>query len=494
MRDGYLVIQPSVPGGDAFHERMFVEAGKLHSAGDVGNNLLADIPGIDAVLDAPEVVGAFTALLGEDYVLQTHRHCHVAMEQVGIGNQRFHKDGFYEFRHMLPTDVMMFYYPQEVTPSMGPTAVLPGSQYSREKPPAEQPVGDEEPHCFVERILTLPSPGACVLMHFHLWHRATVKLGSAERARYMFKFLFRRARPFLPAPDVLGGAIVGDNPFVQGVCNDADEDSYSLACAAVWATLGGAKLRAEDALRLSSKEFNIASGDWPATVAAMTVLLPALSDPAEPDAKSESLYEAAGALQLCSLPHEGLSGRIAAMALAPILGPRGSRLLVHPWDSEWRLEVLAALPALLCVESALSWLVPLISASQCPRTQTRALMGVYASGIRCGAPLSESWRAAVGVVPLDEVLLQCTARWESWLTHVKGTSQSREMLTGRYTLAESLRCIGRFCAPELAQKALVVIGSPERVDLCDGPGWRKRFANFVERRRRCPATSPMSPF
>lgn len=494
VRDGFLVLQPSVLGGDAFHERMWEAARNLYRHGEFGNNLLSDIPELDTILDAPEVAGALEGLLGDDYVLQAHRHCHIAMEKAG--NQEFHKDGFHEFRHMSPTDVMVMYYPQEVSSSMGPTAVLPGSQYTREKPPCEQPHGVALSHGFVEQVLTSPRPGSCILMHFHLWHRATSRLATAERDRFMFKFQFRRTRAFFPVPHALSCAALDENPFLGPSCcvaTSAEPAAQRLACAAVWASLSGVQLRTEDASCLKIQELRTASGAWPALDAVQT-LLPAFARPTKTDEDVKALYEAAGALQVCSLPYGDLSSDTADEALVRIFGHRGSTLEVHPWDSEWRLEVLAALPTLLSVESVLSWLVPLISTAQCPRTQTRALMGLYASGVRCGAPLSATWRAAVASLPLEDALLQCTAYWGGWLTEVKNTPQPREWLVGRYTLAESLRCIGRFCAPAVAHKALQLIGATERADLCDGPNWRRRFTCFVERRRRCPATSRLSQF
>ena len=66
---------------------------------------------------------------------------------------------------------------------------------------------------------------------------------------------------------------------------------------------------------------------------------------------------------------------------------------------------------------------------------------------------------------------------------------------GRYTLAEALRCLGRFGAKAAAQRAISVSGADPDM-LCDSSedAWRKRFQCFVERQWFCPITSPFSPF
>mmetsp|Transcript_118476 Transcript_118476/g.335058 ORF Transcript_118476/g.335058 Transcript_118476/m.335058 type:complete len:545 (+) Transcript_118476:103-1737(+) len=492
VRDGFTVLYPTVPGGVSFHERVWESAAKLHQAGEIGNNILSDCPELDAVLDAPEVVGALTGLLGEDYVLQAHRHCHAAYERAG--NQCWHQDGFEQFRHATFTDIMVMYYPQAVTPSMGPTAVRVGSQYCRQESAANE---------HAELKLPFPHPGACVVMHFHLWHRATARIeGTQERARFMFKFQFRRSRPFLPAPAALSQAMSEGNPFV---CRNVQGSAglhgvgHRLACAAVWASLSGEKLPQEDANLLSnvrspyySAELCVATGINQVFEAFDTLTGKAAGHGAKDGASL--LFDVAGALQVCP----ALSGRLmfdgVDHALLTLLGQPGSHLHVHPKNDEWRLEVLAALPALLSVELALARLVAWITPTQCVRTQTRALMGIYESAVRCGAPNSDVWCAAVGAVPLEDTLLQCIARWEGWLTYAKTTTQPHELLYGRYTLAEALRCVGRFATPSAAQAAVQLIGVPERTELYCGPQWRTNFTSYVERRRRCPITSVRSPF
>ena len=80
----------------------------------------------------------------------------------------------------------MFYYPQDTPPELGPTGVLPGSQYHAERP-------DEIP---MRKLAG--EAGTFVIVHHNIWHQST--LNECERNRFMLKFLFRRtSEPAGPA-------------------------------------------------------------------------------------------------------------------------------------------------------------------------------------------------------------------------------------------------------------------------------------------------------
>jgi hypothetical protein len=67
---------------------------------------------------------------------------------------------------------MILYYPCGATEAMGPTGVLPGSQYFQADPNEQPTVGKTlgaslQLH---QRLLTLPpNQGTAVLVHFHTW-------------------------------------------------------------------------------------------------------------------------------------------------------------------------------------------------------------------------------------------------------------------------------------------------------------------------------------
>jgi hypothetical protein len=126
--NGYVKVQTDFP--PSFHENICQQLDTMfEETGNLGNNLLPSIPEIQEVFDHPVVHGAMQGVLGSDYVMHSHRYCHYNPE--GSDGQGFHKDtyeGDEQIRRHRCRWTMAFYYPQDVTEDMGPTAVLPGSQ------------------------------------------------------------------------------------------------------------------------------------------------------------------------------------------------------------------------------------------------------------------------------------------------------------------------------------------------------------------------------
>lgn len=87
----------------------------------------ADLPQLSDLLQAPTVVGALTSLLGPGYSMHPHRALH---NNNGNVDQFFHKDGHHVGeRDHRPRWIMGLWFPHAVTIAMGPTCVIPGSQY-----------------------------------------------------------------------------------------------------------------------------------------------------------------------------------------------------------------------------------------------------------------------------------------------------------------------------------------------------------------------------
>ncbi|MDD9975984.1 MAG: HEAT repeat domain-containing protein [Candidatus Poribacteria bacterium] len=184
MRDfiinGYVKVKTDFPPG--FHENICQQLDTMfEETGNLGNNLLPAIPEIQEVFDHPVVHGAMQGVLGSDYVMHPHRYCH--FNQQGSKGQNFHKDSYAgdeQIRRHRCRWTMAFYYPQDVTEDMGPTAVLPGSQYYETGESAhEQP----------DLALT-GEAGTVTIVHYDLWHRAMPN--QSDKKRYMLKFLFIR--------------------------------------------------------------------------------------------------------------------------------------------------------------------------------------------------------------------------------------------------------------------------------------------------------------
>ena len=88
-------------------------------------------------------------------------------------------------RYHRPRYVLLLYYPHEVTPDMGPTALVPKTQYYMDGPSDE-----------VEGLALTCATGTVVITHYELWHRATAN--RSTRTRYMLKFLFARTQEGTP--------------------------------------------------------------------------------------------------------------------------------------------------------------------------------------------------------------------------------------------------------------------------------------------------------
>ena len=130
LRQGYITLDAGLSAD--FHRGLFEEVDGLFEAeANPGNNILPRIPAIARVLDSPPVHGALQSLLGADYYLHAHRFCHY--RQPRSEAQRLHKDSWSR-RHHRTRWCMAFYYPQDTTGEMGPTGVVPGSQYLNSPP------------------------------------------------------------------------------------------------------------------------------------------------------------------------------------------------------------------------------------------------------------------------------------------------------------------------------------------------------------------------
>ena len=133
MRDyianGYVVLKTTQP--PEVHQAIYDKTEEVFSeAGNPGNNVLPRVPELRHVFDDPAIRGALTSILGTEYAMHSHRHPHVNRPGAKAGG--WHKDsywGYYKVRCHRTRWAMIFYYPQDVTLTNGPTAVIPGTQY-----------------------------------------------------------------------------------------------------------------------------------------------------------------------------------------------------------------------------------------------------------------------------------------------------------------------------------------------------------------------------
>ncbi len=185
---GFVTVHADLP--PAFHELICSRAESIFAiAGNPGNNILPVIPELAEIFAHPAVSGALTSVLGPGYAMHPHRHCHLTPP--GRSAQSHHQDSYEDdrnVRHHRTRWAMAFYYPQDVSEKMGPTSVLPSSQYYISREQAEKEG---------EMLLCGPA-GSVTIVHYDLWHRATAN--NSDRNRFMLKFLFCRiAEPAAPS-------------------------------------------------------------------------------------------------------------------------------------------------------------------------------------------------------------------------------------------------------------------------------------------------------
>ncbi len=185
--NGYCVLN-NVDLSKTLHDTIYHKTKSIiDTEGNPGNNLLPRVPEIQKIYDDPSVRGALTSILGPDYVMHAHRHPHVNPPQSRGGG--WHKDsywGYTKVRDHHPRWLMVMYYPQDTPEKIGPTGVIPGSQYIESR---EETVGEDDTKA-PAGIPASGEAGTVVLIHFDLWHRAFPN--ETDKFRYMFKFQFTR--------------------------------------------------------------------------------------------------------------------------------------------------------------------------------------------------------------------------------------------------------------------------------------------------------------
>ena len=184
---GYVVLKADFP--PEFHEamRLKIEA-VMSKEGNPGNNILPRVPEIQDVFDHPTVRGALTSVLGPSYIMHPHRHGHFS--EPGRKVQAWHKDSYWghaKVRNHHQWWAMIFYFNQEVIQEMGPSAIMPGTQYYNSR------AGDESE---VEKHV-LGEAGTMALIHYDIWHKGTANISDRNRSMLKFQFV-RMERPSAP--------------------------------------------------------------------------------------------------------------------------------------------------------------------------------------------------------------------------------------------------------------------------------------------------------
>lgn len=240
---GYLKIQLQDAGlGKDFAARMFDRAREAYSRADleslqgkrishIADEQVDSLPEVGQLLASRELNSALSSLLGSDF----YRYRHSFIHRADTSDQSFHKDSPLPWgtkggirSHKLEW-TMAFYYPQDTTLALGPTEILPGTQYwnvdrlgsgntygedrlgldfERENVGSSPDLGLRDKHLetqrqsldeYIEPLKLEVDANSLVLVHFDLFHRGTRMTCDGER--YMFKFWYTRTSEPEPASE-----------------------------------------------------------------------------------------------------------------------------------------------------------------------------------------------------------------------------------------------------------------------------------------------------
>ena len=192
IANGYVLLRPTVPDGthEIIDEKLNWIQEHEHNP---GNNIIPRLPELELVIQSPEVRGGLISVLGENYVVHPHRYWHLrppGQEQISNKGVADHVSGDCHQDQYSPSSqprshrtryARIMYYSQDTPIELGPTHVVPGSQYHDE-------ISDED------RGRAMPvhgDAGLVFLSHFDIVHAAGVNL--QDRSRHMIKFIFMRA-------------------------------------------------------------------------------------------------------------------------------------------------------------------------------------------------------------------------------------------------------------------------------------------------------------
>ncbi|MGI9264666.1 MAG: HEAT repeat domain-containing protein [Gammaproteobacteria bacterium] len=203
--DGVLPID-SVDDDD-LHQHIRDKLAALNERpGHIDSNVLPSVSELQRILDAPAVDGALTSILGDDYMLhpmkavvpsaplaEADRKLDLQGDEdgppMGEGSRSYsywHKDTYSPLgraRYQVPRFVFLFYFPQDTPKEMGPTRVIPGSQYQ------DRLSSEDHPFAYVPEGIRA---GNCLLTAYDIDHAGLSN--RTEQMRYMVKFIFFRTR------------------------------------------------------------------------------------------------------------------------------------------------------------------------------------------------------------------------------------------------------------------------------------------------------------
>ncbi len=178
--NGYHLLEPALPEG--LNESIAQKLDALdHNPGDA---ITETVPELWQVLEHPQVKGVLVSLLGPEYEVQSHRHWHC--KPPGSPHMNWHQDGLNN-RDLFINHFLGLYYPRAVTADMGPTLIVPGTQFRN------APTDRMATYTNIRgQVPLVVKAGTVAFTHYDLWHGTGANRSPAKR--HMVKFLFRRTQ------------------------------------------------------------------------------------------------------------------------------------------------------------------------------------------------------------------------------------------------------------------------------------------------------------
>ena len=227
-RNGYWILEGVVP--DDINQRSMDYLSSHAGHQSEPTEILEEDWFMDHVILNPKAAGAVRSLLGNNFTVPVLMSNHRGMRPAPP--QDWHRDGGSRYGPEV-NYLQVFYYPQDVTPEMGPTEVLPGSHflYQREKHMAHY-------GSIKGGVLTAAPAGSIFLTSYNIWHRRSPRTAPENAGiRNLLKYNYFRttdpARDWIESPDfdVEFADFVVDGPRFSELmrdCVDSAEMYYWL--------------------------------------------------------------------------------------------------------------------------------------------------------------------------------------------------------------------------------------------------------------------------
>ncbi|WP_409344903.1 HEAT repeat domain-containing protein [Paenibacillus sp. MBLB4367] len=486
ITEGFLILNTDF--SKAFHDELLEKLNHVYQKeGNPGNNLLPRVRELQKVFDHPVVKGALTSVLGPDYMLHAHRHGHYNNSPKPGG---WHKDSYWGYnrtRNIRPWWAMIMYFPQDTPQELGPTGVMPGTQYYESRTFKSDEAEGE--------ATAKGAAGTFALIHYDIWHRSTANTAGLDR--YMLKFEFMRTQtPAAPTwdnresewvtPAAFSTPIVPHEALWRDSWNwlsgrEASEHAvYTAETGDTAALLEQLRSGDEQAKAKAADQLALLGGKA-AAAGAVPALAAVLEEPFEPAALNAAyglarMGEAGVSALLQALRHDSKHvARTAAYGLS-VAGEQAVAGLTEALQSENEQTVALAVFALGELQSKASSALPaLIRLLDGPSEAIRRV-AVEALGT-IGDPGIDSV-VALGKCLKDE---DAQVRFMTGLSLCKLGSRAEAAIP---QLIEALEDDNRYVRAHAAE-ALYYIGTPKSSEA---------LLDFLRSARWCPTTTPASTF